>query len=187
MAKDKEEKAKEMEKGKSKAEEKAKEEKAKAKEEKNIVRIVSTDIPADTSIYHGLTFIKGISWSFSNAVCAALGIDKHRKVSSLTQDEIDKITEFLKKPNLPSFLLNRRFDPETGENRHLILSNLDFQREFDIRREKKIKSLRGIRHILGQPVRGQRTRSHFRHGRAVGVQRSKTQAQAAGKKKEEKK
>jgi len=43
------------------------------------------------------------------------------------------------------------------------------QTEFDIKRLKKIKSYRGLRHVLGQPVRGQRTRGHFRKNKAVGV------------------
>jgi len=47
----------------------------------------------------------------------------------------------------------------------------------DIKRLKKIKSYRGIRHNLGQPVRGQRTKSHFRTNRkksgAVGVKPKK--------------
>lgn len=51
------------------------------------------------------------------------------------------------------------------------------KREFDIRRLKKIRSYRGLRHATGQPTRGQRTKSHFRaHGKkkAVGVQKKKS-------------
>jgi small subunit ribosomal protein S13 len=56
-------------------------------------------------------------------------------------------------------------------------SELDLQKEFDIRRIKKIKSYKGVRHLLGQPVRGQRTRSHFRKkGPSVGVKRVKVSA-----------
>ena len=89
------------------------------KDEEKIVRILSKDINGGLSVYTGLTKIKGISWSFSNAVCKILGIDKRKKVGSLTKEEIEKITEFIKHPKLPAFLLNRRFDFETGENRHL--------------------------------------------------------------------
>ena len=53
---------------------------------------------------------------------------------------------------------------------------MDLQNEFDIRRLKKIKSYKGIRHSLGQPVRGQRTKAHFRKGRAVGVKRVKVKS-----------
>lgn len=143
--------------------------------QENLIRIASTDIPARLSIYAGLTKIKGISWSTSTAICKLLNLDKNKKVSALTPSEIDKIATFIKNPSLPPWLLNRRKDIETGENKHLITTELDLRREFDIRKMKKMKSYKGIRHILGQPVRGQRTRSHFRKkGRSIGVMRTKT-------------
>ncbi len=124
-------------------------------------------------MYAGLTKIKGISWSFSNAICKALNINKNRKISTLKEEEIKKILDFIKNPDLPEWLLNRRKDLETGLNQHLITTDLDLKREFDIRRMKKIKSYKGIRHALGLPVRGQRTKAHFRKGRAIGVSRAK--------------
>lgn len=142
--------------------------------EKSIVRIAGVDIPGHMSVYAGLTKIKGISWSFSNAICNALGLDKKRKISSLSSEEIEKILEFIKNPKVPEWLLNRRKDFETGKSMHLITTELDLKKEFDIRRLKRIKCYRGIRHMLGQPVRGQRTRSHFRSktkGRTKGVKK----------------
>ena len=150
--------------------EKKKEEK---KERKELIRIASSDIPGDASVYAGLTKIKGVSWAFSNAICKKLNIDKKRKISSLTEKEIEKILGFIKDPKLPSWLLNRRRDIETGQDKHLIITDLDLRREFDVRRMKKIKSYKGIRHAAGLPVRGQRTRGHFRKGKAIGVSRAK--------------
>lgn len=139
-----------------------------------LVRILTTDIPGNMKLYPGLTRVKGISWTISNAVCKELKLDKNKKVSTLTESEIEKIITFLKNINLPSWLLNRRKDFETGKDKHLFTTELDLQKEFDIRKLKKIKSYKGVRHILGQPVRGQRTRGHFRRkGRTVGVTRQK--------------
>lgn len=145
------------------------------KEFVSIVRIVQTDIPGNKTILVGLTYIKGISWIISNAVCKILKIDQNRKISELKEDEISKIISFLKNPILPSYLMNRRNDFETGKNYHLITNDLDIKKEFDIRRLKKIRSYRGLRHALGQPTRGQRTRSHFRGKgkKAVGVSSKK--------------
>ena len=54
----------------------------------------------------------------------------------------------------------------------MLTNDLDIQKEFDIKRLKKIKSYRGLRHAQGLPVRGQRTRSHFRKkGGAVSVRK----------------
>lgn len=142
--------------------------KTELKEEK-LIRILSTDIPGDKGIYAGLTRIKGVSWGFSHAICAVLHLDKNKKISSLSKEEIEKISAFIKSPEIPGFLLNRRFDIESGKNMHLIGSDLDLIKEFDIKRLKKIRSYRGLRHATGQPVRGQRTRSHFRKNKVVGV------------------
>ncbi|MBM3228360.1 30S ribosomal protein S13 [Candidatus Pacearchaeota archaeon] len=134
-----------------------------------VVRILSEDIEGNAKLYVGLTKIKGVSWSLSNAICNMLKIDKNRKIGSLTDEEIKKIIEFLKNPQLPNFLFNRKFDLETGENKHLVGTNLELQKDFDIKRLKKIKSYRGIRHAAGLPVRGQRTKSHFRRNRSKSI------------------
>ena len=139
------------------------------KYEEKLVRIHSEDIGGGMGVYVGLTKIKGISWGMANAICKALGMDKRRKMGSLSPEEIKKISEFIKNPVVPNYLLNRRKDFETGENKHLSGSNLELQKEFDIKRLKKIKSYRGIRHAAGQPVRGQRTKSHFRTNRPKGA------------------
>jgi len=148
------------------------EQKQKTEEEKykeRMIRILSEDIEGGMTVYAGLTKIKGISWSLSNAICKVLKIDKNRKIGSLTDAEVKKISDFIKNPQIPSFIFNRRFDFETGKDRHITGTNLELQKEFDIKRLKKIKSYKGIRHSAGLPVRGQRTRSHFRKNKAKGA------------------
>lgn len=139
------------------------------KYEERMVRILSEDIEGATKVYAGLTRIKGVSWGIANAVCKELKLDKNRKIGSLSPEEIKKISEFIKNPKIPSYLLNRRRDFETGENRHLSGSDLELQREFDIKRLKKIKSYRGMRHAAGLPTRGQRTKAHFRKNKPKGA------------------
>ena len=139
------------------------------KYEEKLIRILSKDIEGGLKVYVGLTKIKGISWSLANAVCKSLNIDKERKIGSLSKEEIGKINEFIKKPKMPAYLFNRKSDIETGENKHLIGSDLELQKELDIGRLKKIKSYRGFRHAVGLPVRGQRTKSHFRRNKRKGV------------------
>lgn len=134
-----------------------------------IIRILQTDIPGNKNLYTGLTRIKGVSWAISNALCVLNKFDKHRKIETLSKDEIQKIEEFLKNPKLPQFLINRRKDFSTGEDKHIIGTSLDLAREFDIKRLKQIRSYRGLRHATGQPTRGQKTRSHFRDNRKKGV------------------
>lgn len=141
-----------------------------ARETSKIVRIMQTDIPGEKQTYIGLTKIKGVAFSISNATCHKLKIPKNKKVEDLSEEEIKKIEKFIQNPSLPSFLLNRRKDLETGEDKHLITTDLDLRKDFDVKRLKKIRSYRGLRHATGQPTRGQRTKSHFRQkGKSMGV------------------
>ena len=138
------------------------------KADERIIRILSEDIEGRMTLYSGLAKIKGISWSFSNAICKKLKMDKRRKIGSLKDEEIKVIINFIKNPDVPEHILNRRRDFDTGENIHLTGTDLELRKEFDIKRLKKIKSYRGIRHSAGLPLRGQRTRSNFRRNRAKG-------------------
>ncbi len=119
--------------------------------EERLIRIMSTDIPGNMKLYPGLTRIKGVSWSFSNAVCKKLKIDSDKQVGSLSESEIGKLNEFIKNPDVPEFLVNRRKDFDDGEDKHLATSDLDLKKEFDIKRLKKIKSYRGLRHSVNLP------------------------------------
>jgi len=143
--------------------------KPESKFEEKLVRILSKDIEGKLNVYVGLTKIKGISWSMANAICKQLNFDKKRKIGSLSKEEIDKINDFVKNPKMPMYLANRKVDVETGKDKHLIGNDLDLQKEFDIGRLRKIKSYRGLRHAVGLPVRGQRTKSHFRKNKKKGV------------------
>jgi len=142
-----------------------------AKEEPTgkIVRIMQTDIPGNKTVYAGLTRIKGISWAISNVICLKTGMNKIKKIEELSKEEIQRIEEKMKNIDCFEFLLNRRSDFTTGKNSHIITSDLDFEKEMDIKRLKKIRSYRGLRHATGQPTRGQSTRSHFRTNRKRGV------------------
>ena len=84
--------------------------------------------------------------------------------------------ETLKNPTkfgIPAWVMNRRRDLVTGEDVHLVGADLEFAQKQDIKRMIDIKSYKGVRHMFGLPVRGQRTRSSFRKGRTVGVVRKK--------------
>ncbi|MEI6850147.1 MAG: 30S ribosomal protein S13, partial [archaeon] len=74
------------------AEEKA-EKKRKFEEENKaefLVRILGYDIPGSRGLMTGLLRIKGISWAISNAVCLKLNMQKNKKISDLSKDEIQK-------------------------------------------------------------------------------------------------
>ena len=147
-----------------------------AEKVRGIVRIVGTDVKGEAQLFTSLQRIKGVGGSLANAVCRVHEFDRNKKIGTLTDGEIKKIEETLKNPakyGIPSWSLNRRKDLETGEDTHIVGPDLKFTREQDVKRMIKIKSYKGVRHMFGLPVRGQRTRSSFRKGRTVGVVRKK--------------
>ncbi len=159
---------------------------------KYIVRIIETELDGNKPILDALRKIKGVSFSLANAVCSVTGIDKHKKVGYLNEAELKTISDAIKNPldyKMPLWMLNRRKDPIEGTDRHLTAINLSLANEDDVKRLKSIKCWRGIRHMYGQPTRGQRTRSNFRKnkGKVVGVAKKRiAPAKAEGGKKEEK-
>lgn len=191
---------KKAEEEKKKQEKKEEKLKFQRKEEvvKNLVRVANTDIDGGKNLLTALQGIKGVSHSYANAVIKVSGFDPRKKLSDISESDIQKIEKILKNPSehgIPQFILNRRREPETGKDTHLIGSDITVATKFDVQDEIDLKTYRGWRHMLGQPVRGQRTRSHFRQkGRVVGVlrkavmlQMGKTGAVAAAPKPEAKK
>jgi small subunit ribosomal protein S13 len=153
-----------------------------AEQIKGIVRIAGTDMKGEKQLFTSLLRIKGVGVAFANAICRVHGFDRRKKVGTLTDAEIKKIEETIKNPEkfgIPIWLFNRRREPETGENIHLVGADLKFTQEQDIKRMISIKCYKGVRHMLGLPVRGQRTRSSFRSGRTVGVVRKKVMPKKA--------
>jgi small subunit ribosomal protein S13 len=176
MAEKTEKKPEKKQEKKSEKEAQAPKKKPEASREENevLVRILGYDIPGSKNVYAGLTRIKGVSWAISNAACIKLALPKSRKILELSKQDIQKIESFLKELPVYDFLKNRRTDMETGLTAHFYGSDLDMKRDFDIKRLKEIKSYRGMRHAFKLPVRGQRTRSHFRtKGKAMGIKKRK--------------
>src|SRR3989338_1578910 len=137
------------------------------------LRVFNTDLDGNKSIVRALLKVHGIGFSTANSVCNLLGIDKKLKAVLLSDQDARKIEETLKTGKLPVWMLNNRSEFSTGETLHLLGADLKFAVDNEIKRIRRLKTYKGVRHSMGQPVRGQRTRSHFRHGRAVGVQKTK--------------
>jgi small subunit ribosomal protein S13 len=150
-------------------------------ETKAIVRMARTDLDGTRPIPQALKSLKGVGDAYANAIAEAVEHDPETPIGDLSESEIDGIEETLENPeeaDLPSWMVNRRRDRETGEDKHVVGSDLDLQEEFDIRRYQEIGSYRGWRHELGLPVRGQKTKSSFRSDDKIGVSRARIQQEA---------
>jgi small subunit ribosomal protein S13 len=118
--------------------------------------------------------VKGVGYNFAQVLLQSLNINPNSRVGFLTDRELTDIEAAIRDPSkarMPEWYLNRRKDMDTGSDRHLITSDLDFMISNDIDREKTIMSWRGYRHMFGLRVRGQCTRTTGRRGGAVGVKK----------------
>jgi small subunit ribosomal protein S13 len=105
------------------------------------------------------------------------------RIGFLTEKEVSDIEAAIKNPSLigiPNWYFNRRKDSDTGSDKHLLTSDLDFAISNDIEREKTVYSWRGYRHMFGLRVRGQCTRTTGRKGGAVGVKKVVMRPSAGG-------
>ncbi|MEA2037994.1 MAG: 30S ribosomal protein S13 [Nanoarchaeota archaeon] len=138
------------------------------KDFKHIIRIANTDLDGLKHIGISLRKVKGIDFMWSNLICKLAKIDKKKRTGDLADEELNRINDVLSDPlkhGVPRWMLNRRNDVESGEDKHLFTVDLTFTRDNDIKTMKKIKTYRGVRHILRQPVRGQKTKGNFRENK----------------------
>jgi len=153
-----------------------------------IMRIVNTDINGENNIVQGLTQIKGIGRHMATFIADTAGVDRKLKFGNLPEPEIEKLKEVLENLDeyAPAWMLNYQKDMYTGENMHLISTDVTGRLRDDINMMKMIRSYRGVRHELGLKVRGQRSSSNGRKGLALGVSKRREAPASAGKKEETK-
>jgi small subunit ribosomal protein S13 len=165
-----------------------------SKEFRHILRVSGTDVDGTKKLVYGLTKIRGVGPSFAAAVVRASELRPEMRMGDLTEGEVQKLEDVMRDPakyGLPPRLLNRRKGFESGRDSHLIGADLVLSVKTDIDFMRDIRSWKGVRHTLGLKVRGQRTRTTGRKGRAVGVAKKiileAARAAAASQEKEEKK
>ena len=138
----------------------------------NLIRILGNDIPGEKKTLICLTQIRGIGYMFANSMLQILKINPDSRIGTLSAEQVSSIEKMIQDPksqNFPTWFLNRQKDVETGDDLHLVTSDIAFNLRNDIEREKGVFSWRGYRHMYGLKVRGQRTRCTGRKGGAVGV------------------
>jgi len=143
---------------------------------RGIVRIVETDLDGTKKLRAALLKIRGVGHTLAAAIPKAVGMDTSLVIGSLNDEQMAKLEAAIRNPasvGIPSHMLDRRADPSEGGTKHVVSATLMMTQRFDIDAMKKMHSYKGVRHELGLPVRGQRTRSSFRTGMVAGVSRSK--------------
>lgn len=108
-----------------------------------MARIAGVDLPRDKRIEIALTYIYGIGLTSAKNILAATGINPDTRVRDLTEEEINKLQREI-------------------ENNYKVEGDLRREVSANIKRLMDIGCYRGLRHRLGLPVRGQRTRTNAR-------------------------
>lgn len=159
---------------------------------RHIVRIAETDLEGKRSVQYALTGIKGVSRRIAKILSVNSGLDPAATLGYLNDADIEKLQSSVDNVMtvIPSWMMNKQNDIMSGDDRHVIGTDVLLSLMEDINLMKKMRSYKGVRHERGLRVRGQRTRSTGRKGRTVGVSRATiaaTKAAAAkeGEKKEE--
>ncbi len=106
-------------------------------------RVIGIDIPEKKRLVISLTYLYGVGKTLSEQIIDKLGLDPNMRAHKLTQDDIARLNALL-------------------QNEYLVEGDLRRQVQNNIKRLISIHSYRGMRHRLGLPVRGQRTRTNAR-------------------------
>jgi small subunit ribosomal protein S13 len=108
-----------------------------------LARIAGVDLPREKRVEIGLTYIFGIGRTRSNEILTKTGVNPDTRVRDLTDDEIAKLRDIIEKV-------------------YTVEGDLRREVALNIKRLVEIRCYRGMRHRMGLPVRGQRTKTNAR-------------------------
>ena len=107
------------------------------------MRIAGINIPDNKKIEYSLPYIYGIGLTLSRKILKQVQVDGNKRAKDLSPVEVNRIREVIEK----SYKIE-------GDLRREAMTN--------IKRLRELQTYRGIRHIRGLPVRGQRTKTNSR-------------------------
>jgi len=108
-----------------------------------MARLAGVDLPAKKRAEIGLTYIYGIGRTRSLSLLHRAGVDPGKRISDLTEDEVNRIRQIL-------------------EAEGAVEGDLRKENSMNVKRLIEMGAYRGLRHRRGLPVRGQRTHTNSR-------------------------
>ncbi len=106
-------------------------------------RLLGVDIPNDKRVSTSLTYLYGVGPKVAREVCVKTNINMSKPARELDEDELSRLASLL-------------------ERDYVVEGPLRRQLTQNINRLREVKCYRGMRHRMGLPVRGQRTRTNAR-------------------------
>lgn len=108
-----------------------------------MARVIGIDLPGEKRLEISLTYLYGVGLARSKEIISRLGLNPDMRAKELSADDIARINTLL-------------------QAEYLVEGDLRRWEQNNIKRLISIHSYRGMRHRLGLPVRGQRTRTNSR-------------------------
>ena len=109
-----------------------------------MARIAGVNIPDNKRIEIALTYVYGIGRVLSNQILKEAKVDSNKRTSQLSDEELNSLRKTI------------------DEKKYRLEGDLRREIMMNVKRLKEIGSYRGLRHMKGLPVRGQRTRTNSR-------------------------
>lgn len=106
-------------------------------------RIAGVDIPNDKQILFSLTYIYGIGRHTAGEILKAVEIPPTVRAKDLAEDDLSRLSGYI-------------------DQHYAVEGQLRRQEAQNVNRLREIRCYRGLRHRIGLPVRGQRTRTNAR-------------------------
>lgn len=123
-----------------------------------MARIIGVEIPDNKRIDIALRYIYGLGPTNSTEICQRANIDPSLRAKDLTEQQLSQIVRAIQ------------------DGKYVIEGDLRREIGMNLKRLQGVKCYRGIRHLRGLPVRGQRTQTNARTRKGprktVGVQRN---------------
>ena len=123
-----------------------------------MARILGVDIPGEKRIDIALRYIYGIGPVNAKEILGRAKIDPSIRAKNLDENQLSQIVHAIQ------------------EGKYVIEGDLRRELGINLKRLQGIKCYRGVRHLRGLPVRGQRTQTNARTRKGprktVGVQRN---------------
>ena len=142
---------------------------------RHLVRIMNTDLQGANPVQYALTGLPGVGRRTAILIARGAGVNPTAILGYLPDEDVVKLDNAIERFEdiVPGWMLNRQKDLATGQDKHLLGTDIVLTFREDINNLKKVRAYRGIRHERGLKVRGQRTKATGRRGATVGVSRKK--------------
>jgi small subunit ribosomal protein S13 len=109
-----------------------------------MARIIGVEVPPNKRIDIALRYIYGLGPSNSKVILAKANIDPALRAKDLTEQQLSQIVHAIQ------------------DGKYVIEGDLRREHGMNLKRLQAIKCYRGVRHLRGLPVRGQRTQTNAR-------------------------